>query len=430
MFLKDAFNEHYPYDLHFSSDNLLGIKKYENTLVLDMFDTISYICYTDFYTSRDEDVNNISKLSVCIPVTNYEVFNSQKNVFEQLLNFMTNGEKWNIEFKRAKKRKLLICNNDDDNKVKYNSIALLSGGLDSLSGTFSEKSNKTIFVTFDTNSIELSNSKKIYEKLLETENNKRVAVNKLSLEDSVQYTERTRSLMFIACCLIYADFYQIKQINLYENGIMSLNPKFNFSRRVTKTTNQKTLYLVNTILGNVGIDIKVVNPFKYLTKSEVVSRIPKEYLEVLRNDTRTCSKNSRIIHFANKSKGNFHCGVCIACVLRQIGTINCGISDVDNNYLLPSNLIKFDDILAYEKSISKKHQDLKDYQSARYKYLEKKSLVEYYKSFYRNIKNGRIVDYIELNPIYYDDEEYYDNLNGMLNRFSIELEKYFEQLED
>lgn len=430
MFLKDAFNKYYPYDLHFTFNNLLNIKKYDNTLILDMFDTIAYICYTDFYTSRDEDVNNISKLSICIPVINYEIFKSQKEKFEQLLKFMTNGEEWNIEFKRAKKQKILTCDSDYDSKVEYNSIALLSGGLDSLSGTINEKSNKTIFVTFDTNSIELSNSKKIYEKLLKTENNCRVAIKKLSLEDSVQYTERTRSLMFIACCLIYADFFQINKINLYENGIMSLNPKFNFSRRVTKTTNQKTLYLINTIFSNVGINIKVVNPFKYLTKTEVISRIPKEYLEVLRDDTRTCSKNSRIVHFINKSKGNFHCGVCIACILRQIGTINCGLYEFDNNYLLPSNLIKFNDILSYEKSISKNHRDIQDYRSARYKYFEKKSLIEYYKSFYRNIKNGRIVDYIELNPIYYDDEDYYNNLNDMLNRFSKELEKYFEHLED
>ena len=62
------------------------------------------------------------------------------------------------------------------------------------------------------------------------------------------YTERTRSLIFIASCLIYADYYNIEKIKIYENGIMSLNPKFNFSRRVTKTTNQKTLYIINKII--------------------------------------------------------------------------------------------------------------------------------------------------------------------------------------
>lgn len=316
-------NENFPYSLHYNDSNLLDITSYNNSLVLDMFDTIAYICYKDFYTKRDEDVNNKEKLSLEIPVENYEKFKKCKKKFEYLINYMTNGEKWNINFIQCLNKKEIISGRLPlEPSVKYNSISLLSGGLDALSGTVAEEENKTIYVTFGTNLIEASNAQKIYNKIIDKNKNANVYVKKVILNSEQHYTERTRSLMFIGCCLIFADFYSIKKIKIYENGIMSLNPKFNFSRRVTKTTNQKTIYLINEILSELGINVEVENPFRYLTKAQVISQIPKEYFEIISNETRTCSKNSGIIHFSNKSKGNFHCGLCIACILRQIGTIN------------------------------------------------------------------------------------------------------------
>ena len=422
-------NENFPYSLHYNDSNLLDITSYDNSLVLDMFDTISYICYKDFYTKRDEDVNNKEKMSLKIPVENYEKLKKCKEKFEYLINYMTNGEKWNIDFIQSLNKKEIKSGRLPlEPSVKYNSISLLSGGLDSLSGTVAEKGNKTIYVTFGTNLIEASNAQKIYNKIIDKDKNANVYVKKVMLNSEQHYTERTRSLMFIGCCLIFADFYNIKKIKIYENGIMSLNPKFNFSRRVTKTTNQKTIYLINEILSELGINVEVENPFRYLTKAQVISQIPKEYFEIISNETRTCSKNSGIIHFSNKSKGNFHCGLCIACILRQIGTLNNNLLDYDNNYLLPIDLYKFEDILEYESIISKKRESGKDYTKAKYKYLEKRSLIEYYKTYYRNIKSGKIFDYIDLNKKYYKDNDYFKKISEMLKCFSEELEKYFENL--
>ena len=48
---------------------------------------------------------------------------------------------------------------------------------------------------------------------------------------------------------------------MYENGIMSLNPKFYFRRIVTKTTHPKTIYLINKILNELNINIKIINPY-------------------------------------------------------------------------------------------------------------------------------------------------------------------------
>ena len=430
--MDEFFNEtNLPYKLHFNDSNLLDITFYDNSVVLDMFDTISYICYKDFYTKRDEDVNNKNKLNIEVPVYNYDIFCKCKEKLEYLIKFMTNGEIWNINFKKYNSKKII-----DTGKlplppvIKYNSIALLSGGLDALAGTVFEKENKTIYVTFGTNDIEGSNASKVYDKIIDSSNSSHVYIKKNKFNLDEQYTERTRSLMFIGCCLIFCDFYKINTIKIYENGIMSLNPKFNFSRRVTKTTNQKTLFLINQLFKEIGINVHIENPFKYMTKADVISVMPSSYYDIILNDTRTCSKNPGIIHFSNKTTGNFHCGVCIACILRQIGTFNNSLQEYDNNYLLPIELYKLKDIENHEEKISKTGNAKQDKIKAKYKYLEKKSLLEYYKTFYRNIKSGKIYNYIDLNKKYYNDNDYYDRINKMLKNFSKELENYFDNLKE
>lgn len=420
----NLFERNNPYLMHYNDNNLLGINVYENTNILDFFDMVSYICYTDFHTNRQEDSENKQKLTIEVPVNNIELFNNIKLEIEKLLTYMTNGEKWTINFIKQNRKKVLCRKQLVLEEENYNSIALLSGGLDSMAGASIEKENRTLFVTFSSNYIEANNAQKIYNKLIKNSVNKNIVINKIGMEEEVHYTERTRSLIFIASCLIYADYYNIEKIKIYENGIMSLNPKFNFSRRVTKTTNQKTLYSINKILALLNINIKVDNPFKYKTKKEVIDIIPQEYYNMLKDGTRTCSKNSGIVHFRNKSNGNFHCGLCIACALRQIGMINR--QESDSQYLLPVEIYNFKDILKYEFKISKKHNEKNDFQAALYKFNEKRSLIEYYKSYYYSIKDGSIFNYLDMKQEYYEDENYIAEITNMLNKFASELEKYFK----
>lgn len=425
---RNLFDEN-PYNLHYDDNNLLNIDEYDNTVILDFFDMVSYICYTDFYTKRDEDIKNINKLTVGVPVNNIEKFNNIKKDIEILLKYMTNGEEWRINFEKQEQTKILRRKQKNiENSIKYDSVCVLSGGLDSMAGSVIENKNKTIFVTYGTNFIEVNNAKMIYNNLIKNECNKHIIVKKQYLEYEEHYAERTRSLIFIASALIFADYYNINCVKIYENGIMSLNPKFNFSRRVTKTTNQKTLFYINTILYKLGINIKVVNPFKYKTKADVIKIIPEEYASYIEKSTRTCSKNAAIIHFRNKSNGNFHCGICIACILRQIGMINNDRKDA--TYLLPENLIKLEDIFEYEKKISKKNNNKNDEKAAIYKFNEKRSLIEYYKEYYKHIDNDTIYDYLDLKKEYYEDEEWFNEIQDMLGRFKKELEEYFKQMKE
>ena len=423
----ETFNRH-PYQDHFSN-NLLNISYYENTIILDLIDTFYSICYYDFYTQRNEDSNNI--ISLNIPVNNLELFNKIIPLINPLIKFMTNGETWNITFSECKQNKNIKVNTQLSFEPNYNSIALLSGGLDALAGASQEINNNTIFVTFSTNRIEKSKAKYSYNNYISKfcNNSSHVFINKQNLNFKTHLTQRTRSLIFIASCLIYADYYKINKIKIYENGIMTLNPTFYFRRKVTRTTHPKTLYYINSILKQLNLDIEIINPFNFLTKKEVVNLIPNEWNDLI-NNTKTCSKMPASKAFFNhKNQDYCHCGICAACILRQISILNSSKKALDVKYIVPYNILNLNKIKKheYDTGTIKQEQYIEDL--SKYRYIEKKSLVEYYKLFKTNIDNGKIFNYLNLNPKFFKEKNYMQLYNTMLTKFSKEIENYINELD-
>ena len=102
----------------------------------------------------------------------------------------------------------------------------------------------------------------------------------------------------------------------------------------------------------------------------------------------------------------------------------------DAEYLLPENLIELKDISKYENEISKIKNIQNDEKASRYKFNEKRSLIEYYKQFYEKIENHTIYNYLDLKKEYYEDDNWKEELENMLNKFRNELKKYFGQLKE
>jgi len=100
----------------------------------------------------------------------------------------------------------------------------------------------------------------------------------------------------------------------------------------------------------------------------------------------------------------------------------------DCEYLLPENLGDFQNIRKYEKSISKQKNIEKDEKASIYKFNEKRSLLEYYKLYYKHIKEGTIYNYLDLKKEYYEDADWQEKIDEMLQKFNCELEEYFKQI--
>ncbi len=410
-----------PYILHYTKDTLLeNIFDYSNFSVIDLFDTFASICYCDFYNHRNEDKYNIIELNV--GVTQPERFNLIKSDLENLISFMTNGEVWQINFYKKEKEKLNINNMQIGLKKDINSIALLSGGLDALAGATQELNNNTLFVTFMTNKTEANKAKQSFDVILKSNPNcYHVRIHKLQFKMPKQSTQRTRSLLFIGSALLYADYYNVKTIKIYENGIMSLNPTFSFRRRVTHTTHPRTLFMINSILKRLSININVVNPFNFMTKTEVINLIPNEWNGLISN-TKTCSKMPGSKPFQNRKKsGICQCGICTACLLRQISIVNSFKKECDDEYILPVNISSLNEIQKYEYLHG--NNPTKVNTISYYKFVEKQSLLQYYNEFKDKIYTGDIFKYLELSPLLFKDE-YKQKYNAMLLKFAEEIQNY------
>lgn len=335
---------------------------------------------------------------------------------------MTNGEVWQINFYKKEKEKLNINNMQIGLKKDINSIALLSGGLDALAGATQELSNNTLFVTFMTNKTEVNKAKQSFDVILKSNPNcYHVRIPKLQFKMPKQSTQRTRSLLFIGSALLYADYYNVKTVKIYENGIMSLNPTFSFRRRVTHTTHPRTLFMINNILKRLSININVVNPFNFMTKTEVINLIPNEWNGLISN-TKTCSKMPGSKPFQNRKKsGICQCGICTACLLRQISIVNSFKKECDDEYILPVNISSLNEIQKYEYLHG--NNPTKVNTISYYKFVEKQSLLQYYNEFKDKIYTGDIFKYLELSPLLFKDE-YKEKYNAMLLKFAEEIQNY------
>lgn len=223
----------------------------------------------------------------------------------------------------------------------------------------------------------------------------------------------------------------MSELNLYENGVLSLNPNILHSRKTTKTTHPRTLYLYNQILKELGIKVKIKHPFLFKTKGEIISNLNNEFKDEIK-ETVTCGmsrQSKRYIWDDGKQ-----CGVCIACILRKISICANNLENYDADYD-----VEYSRSLNKEEFIKrdlKNREQTKDYSSNKVttyieysnaKYSEYYSGLHYFKELKKKIDNNEIYDYLDLNPNYYDDKEYYLKTESMLKKFSNEVDYFIKK---
>lgn len=171
-------------------------------------------------------MDNGRKLKITVPIYNYDKIKKIIPDLYELVKYMTNGENWDIQIVKNKGVKKIDTGRLDLQTKKYNNVCLLSGGLDAFSGALAEKYNKTLYITTKTNGAEVINAEYVYKEFLMNDMNSHIIIDKYNLSKDTHYTQRTRTLFFLANAFIFADYFKISEIKMYENGIMSLNPKF------------------------------------------------------------------------------------------------------------------------------------------------------------------------------------------------------------
>lgn len=306
-----------------------------NSEIRDFFFITCSVYGIDRFVNRKlHSVDGWSReLNISFPVSEIKVWNNVKKDLEELFSFLT-GDYWNIDFYKSDftnpEFELSI-----DFEEKYKQLNLFSGGLDSLIGAidFLKKYPKNKLLLASHYDSQMKGPKGDQEDLLELLNKKYkgqfdfVPSVKVTLSQTTTIREttfRSRSILFIGIALLISQGKGIKDINVPENGSVSLNYPLSPSRRTscsTRTTHSFVLDKTNLILSKLKISSNISNPYEFNTKGEMVDGCEdKEFLRQIIGFSNSCGKRGHRKTWANRSAT--HCGVCMPCIYRQASLQN------------------------------------------------------------------------------------------------------------
>jgi 7-cyano-7-deazaguanine synthase in queuosine biosynthesis len=320
------------------------------------------IYYADRRTKRKPESGQ-RIIRIKLPVRDFDFWSDSKSNDElsDLLYWLTEDQ-WEFEFIGLKQ------NSNTDNKiplfespvVQPNKTLLFSGGLDSLSGLsyLMEQNPDCSFVLFSgvTSSRIADIQRNIKRKLVKywSTNTReirtvevRYELNNLEKTIHEEKSQRSRSFVYISLGAITAVLADSSEINICENGIGAINLPYNEGQLGidnTRGSHPITLIRMSRFLGNVlGMKIRVINPFQFLTKGQMCRSLDKPELDILPVMTVSCDS------FPLREKVSHQCGTCTSCLLRRLSLYSAGLIDKDL-----ASFYKYD-ILKQFKTLDEKH---------------------------------------------------------------------------
>lgn len=224
------------------------------------------------------------------------------------------------------------------------SVALFSGGLDSLAGVLErlETTDEEVFLISHRSG--QPTIKRTQAKLAEALcRNYPGRVHHYSFdcglasERGAEETQRTRAFLFGSIAFAVAHRLGLHSFFAYENGVTSLNfirRQDLMNARASRTTHPQTHALMADFLSEVhGNPVKVVNPFWTKTKTDVFTLLDSVHGRDLINSTVSCSKTF------DRAPGNAtHCGCCFQCVDRRIAAYAAGLHAIDDTGIYSSDI--------------------------------------------------------------------------------------------
>lgn len=218
---------------------------------------------------------------------------------------------------------------------KPSSVALFSGGLDSLAGVLNrlESTNEVIYLISHRSG--QPSTKRTQKKLVDALT---VAYPGrirhysfdcgLSHYRAAEETQRSRAFLFCSIAFALAHRLRLDSFLTYENGVTSLNllrRQDLISARASRTTHPKTLHLMSQFLSELNSSrFTVLNPFWSQTKADVMDLLNRVNGRNLIGSTVSCSKTFQRLEAAT------HCGSCLQCIDRRLAAYAAGLQDVDN----------------------------------------------------------------------------------------------------
>jgi 7-cyano-7-deazaguanine synthase in queuosine biosynthesis len=321
----------------------------------DLVEIATYVYCADQATKRTDDSNAFGEgwrrnFYFRIPVRRPDIWNSP-GVRDQLcdtLGFLSD-DVFQFDFVpmtvRPRFQRYLKFNDDGapSTKLKFESVAMFSGGLDSFAGAIQEmllEERGVVFVTHVSTSKRLPKAKALVKELRQRAPGIPVwhipaTINK-DKRLSVEYTQRTRSFLYVALGATVAKMLGLSLIRFYENGVISFNLPISgqvVGARASRTTHPRVLHGFGQLLTTAMEEpFAVENPFLWHTKADVVRVLTGNGMADLVEHTTSCAHTWEITSF------HTHCGACSQCIDRRLAVIGAGAAANDRPEAYTVNL--------------------------------------------------------------------------------------------
>jgi 7-cyano-7-deazaguanine synthase in queuosine biosynthesis len=374
-----------------------------NLIIIDLVTVMGTIYCGDVLTKKKGNSRNIQ---LNIPVFNVDTWSNITSIIEELAKWVS-GDTFTLHFfkmndKYANDIPSLV---DSTHFYSQNYVTLFSGGLDSLAGAYRNyvMGIPSDYVGFINKSEEGVKQRKVAEFYREVFGDRaEILLIDKPINKKENHTQSTRSLLYLALAIAKAHFNSTNKVYLYENGVLSLNPEIK-NRYTTKTTHPKTIYLYQSILNQLGINIEIMHPFLYSTKGEIINAMDDNFKSIIKH-TFTCGSGRSAL---KNHKGQ--CGICIPCILRKIS-----LSAYDNE--------KYDVQYHYPYGTKVSHIKDDDYRK------EYEANLHYFRTYCDMIRSNDI--YLEINTrdkYYKGEADFRNKLRLMLHKFAEEFERFVKR---
>jgi hypothetical protein len=260
-----------------------------------------------------------------VAVTDPAFWTGQAVLVQNMLRFLTT-DVWTLDFTDGgflpAPPKVLA-------KPAENSVALLSGGLDSLVGVLDLAATGTKpFLVSQVADGDKKNQKDFAAKIggglthLQLNHNAKCPLGK-------ERSQRSRSIVFYAYGILaataLAQYEKGATVPLYasENGFISINPPLTPARLgslSTRTTHPILMAMLQQFLGAAGLRVRIENPYQFKTKGEMLKECTDQ--EFLRKFGHTSTSCGRYGTFGYK-----HCGRCVPCMIRRAAFLSWRVND-------------------------------------------------------------------------------------------------------
>lgn len=249
-----------------------------------------------------------------------------------ILRFLT-GDRWRINLQQDRSEQ------EQRTPVEFegaNRVALLSGGLDSFAhaalACSGDDGKDMVFVSHQSNpmTVRAQNSCISYLRSVEPDL-RQYGIRLRHMSDKEEFTNHSRSMLFAAMGIAVADAVGAKEVLVPENGFTSLNVPLAPNRQgrySTRSTHPYTFYLFNRLLGEIGLDVTLVNPHEWQTKGVMVEMAAEAGGDAfLDAAARTLSCGKLDGRFYAGGNANIGCGLCYACMVRRASFAAAGVED-------------------------------------------------------------------------------------------------------